>query len=60
MTDLTAKEMIATICRSLEETRATFARQRRAKRNARIRQIGIMCVVFVTGIAVGALLVTAL
>jgi hypothetical protein len=60
MTDLTADEMFDRIAQSLKENNAELAREQRAERTARIRQIAIMCIIFITGIAAGALLVTAL
>jgi hypothetical protein len=60
MTDLTADEMFKRIVRSLKENSAELAREQRAEQNARVRQIAIMCLIFVGGIAAGALLITAL
>jgi hypothetical protein len=52
--------MFDRIAQSLKENNAELAREQRAERTARIRQIAIMCIIFITGIAAGALLVTAL
>jgi len=60
MTDLTANEMFNRIVRSLKENSAELARERRAEQNAHARQIIVMCIIFVAGIAAGALLVSAL
>ena len=56
MTDL----IFDRIVQSLRENNAELAREQRAERTARVRQIVIMGVIFITGIAAGALLVTAL
>jgi uncharacterized membrane protein YoaK (UPF0700 family) len=60
MTDLTTDEMAERIIRSLKENSAELAKQQQAERNARVRQIVVVCLIFVTGVAVGALLVTTL
>jgi uncharacterized membrane protein YoaK (UPF0700 family) len=60
MTDVTGDERADRIIRSLKENSAELARELRAARNTRVRQIVVMCLIFVTGVAVGALLVTAL
>ena len=60
MTDLTADERAERIIRSLKENSAELARELRAERTARIRQVLVMGLVFVTGVAAGALLVTVL
>jgi hypothetical protein len=60
MSNLSANEKFDRILRSLNENNAELAREQRGERTARIRQITIMCIIFITGIAAGALLVTAL
>ena len=60
MTDLTADEMFNRLVRSLKENSAELARERRAEQSARVRQIAVVCIIFVTGVAAGALLMTAL
>jgi hypothetical protein len=60
MTDLTTDEMAERIIRSLRENSAELAREQQAQRSARVRQIVVVCLIFVTGVAVGALLVTTL
>jgi hypothetical protein len=60
MTDMSANEKFDRILRSLKENNAELAREQRSEQTARIRQITIMCIIFITGIAAGALLVTAL
>jgi hypothetical protein len=60
MTDLTADEMYDRILRSLKENSAEFVRQERAEKTARLRKALVFCLVFAAGVAVGALLVTAL
>ncbi len=60
MTDRAADEISERIIRSLKENSAEFVRERRARQNARIRRILVMCLIFATGIAVGALITSAL
>ena len=60
MTDLTSDELSERIVRSLKENSVELAREQRSARNARIRHIIVTCLVFITGIAAGALLVSAL
>jgi uncharacterized membrane protein YoaK (UPF0700 family) len=60
MTALTADEKFDRVLRSLQKNSADFVRKERAKRNARTRLLLAMCVIFAAGVAVGALLVTAL
>jgi hypothetical protein len=60
MTTFTADEMHDRILRSLQENSAYFANQERARRTARLRSILWSCLLFVSGAAVGALLVLAL
>ena len=60
MTDLTADEMRERIIRSLNENNAELARELREERIAPIRRVAIMCLVFFTGMAAGALLMAAL
>ena len=55
MTDLTGDERAEKIIRSLKENSAELAGEQRAARNARIRQIVVMCLIFVTGLVAGAL-----
>jgi hypothetical protein len=60
MTALTTDELAERIVRSLNENNAELARELRAERTARVRQILVMAFIFVAGVAAGALLVTAL
>jgi hypothetical protein len=60
MTHLTTDEMADRLIRSLQENSAELDRRQRAERNARARRIALICLVFLSGIAVGALLVAAL
>jgi hypothetical protein len=53
-------EFAAKIVRSLKENSAELAREQRSQKFARTRQLGLMCVIFVVGLAAGALLITAL
>jgi len=59
MSDLAADQLFERILRSLKENSAEFAREKRARRHARIRQIVYVCVLFAGGILVGALLMKA-
>lgn len=56
MTDLTSHEMAERIIRSLKENSADFERQRRAQRNAGLRRVLVITLVFAVGLTVGALL----
>jgi hypothetical protein len=60
MTDLTSAELRERIIRSLNETRAKIARERRAERLAPVRRIALTCLIFVSGMAAGALTVALL
>ena len=60
MTDLTAEEMAERIVRSLKENSAKFERQRHAQRDAIVRRCLVVSIVFVVGVAAGALLKAAL
>ena len=60
MTDLTAEEMAERIVRSLKDNSAKFERQRHAQRNAFVRRFLVVSLVFVVGVAAGALLKAAL
>ena len=60
MTDMTADEMYDRILRSLKENSAELAREERARRYAPVRRALVICLIFAAGVAVGALLVTAL
>jgi len=60
MTDVAADQLFERILRSLKENSAEFARRERARRHARIRRIIFVCLVFASGVAAGALLMTAL
>ena len=60
MTDLTSREMAERIIRSLKENSSDFERQRRAQRNASVRRILVIFVIFAVGLAAGVLLKAAL
>jgi hypothetical protein len=60
MSDVAADQLFERILRSLKENSAEFARERRVRRNARIRQIVYVCVIFAAGLAIGALLTKVL
>jgi hypothetical protein len=60
MSDVAADQLFERILRSLRENSAEFARNKRAQRSARIRQIVYVCVIFASGIALGALLTKVL
>jgi hypothetical protein len=60
MTRLTTDEMAERIIRSLDENSAELARELRAERTARVRQITVIGLIFVSGMVAGALLVSAL
>ena len=60
MTDLTSREMAERIIRSLKENSSDFERQRRAQRNAGVRRILVIFVIFAVGLAAGVLLKAAL
>jgi hypothetical protein len=60
MTALTTDEVAERIVRSLNENNAELARELRAERAGRVRQILMMASIFVAGVAAGALLVTVL
>jgi hypothetical protein len=60
MINLTADERAERIIRSLDENNAELARELRAERNGRTRQIVVMGLIFITGLVAGALLVIAL
>jgi hypothetical protein len=56
----TADNFADKIVRSLKENSAELAKEQRSQKFARTRQLGLMCVIFVAGLAAGALLITAL
>jgi hypothetical protein len=60
VTALTTDEVAERIIRSLKENSAELAGELRAERHARVRRIAVMGLVFVIGVAAGALLMTAL
>jgi hypothetical protein len=60
MTDFTADEWADRIIRSLKENSAELAREERARRNAPIRRVLVMGLIFAAGVATGALLVAAI
>jgi hypothetical protein len=60
MTDRAADERAERIIRSLKENSADFVRKRRAQQNARVHRILHMGLIFVIGVAIGALIVSAL
>jgi hypothetical protein len=60
MTDLSTDEMMKRIVQSLKENSAELAKERRDEQQARARQIVLFCIIFITGIAAGTLLATAL
>ena len=60
MTSLTTDEMADRIVRSLKKNSSELATEQRSAANARIRQIGLVCLVFATGLAAGAALMIAL
>ena len=60
MSDVAADQLFERILRSLRENSAEFARNKRAQRSARIRQIVYVCVIFASGIVLGALLTKVL
>jgi hypothetical protein len=57
---ISTDEFAAKIVRSLRENSAELAREQRSQKFARARQLGLMCIIFVAGVAAGALLITAL
>ncbi|MEJ0074003.1 MAG: hypothetical protein WDO17_00910 [Alphaproteobacteria bacterium] len=60
MTSLTTDEMADRIVRSLKSNSVELAREQRSAANAKMRQIGLVCLVFATGLAAGVALVLAL
>jgi uncharacterized membrane protein YoaK (UPF0700 family) len=60
MSDVAADQLFERILRSLKENSAEFARKKRAQRSERIRQIVYVCVIFASGIVLGALLTKVL
>jgi len=60
MSDVAADQLFERILRSLKENSAEFVREKRAQRNARIRQIVYVAVVFAAGVALGAVLTKVL
>ena len=60
MTDLSTDEMMKRIVQSLKANSAELAEERRAEERARVRQIVLICIIFIAGIAAGTLLATAL
>jgi hypothetical protein len=56
MTGLTSDELFERILRSLKENSAEFARKERARRMAPIRRIVFGCLIFASGVIVGALM----
>jgi len=60
VTALTTDEVAERIIRSLKENSAELASELRAERHARVRRIAVMGLVFIVGVAAGALLMTAL
>ena len=60
MSDMAADQLFDRILRSLKENSAEFVREKRARRNAQIRQIVYVCIVFAAGIGLGALLMKVL
>jgi hypothetical protein len=60
MSDVAADQLFERILRSLKENSAEFVREKRARRNARIRQIVYVAVVFAAGIALGVVLTKVL
>jgi hypothetical protein len=60
MSDVAADQLFERILRSLKENSAEFVREKRARRNTRIRQIVYVAVVFAAGIALGVVLTKVL
>jgi len=60
MSDVAADQLFERILRSLKENSAEFVREKRARRNARIRQIVYASATFASGVAIGALLMKVL
>lgn len=60
MSDVAADQLFERILRSLKENSAEFAREKHARRNARIRQIAYVGAIFASGVAIGALLTKVL
>lgn len=60
MGDVAADQLFERILRSLKENSAEFVREKCARRNAPIRQIVYACVVFASGVVIGALLMKVL
>jgi len=60
MASLSNDEMADRIVRSLKENSAELAGEQRSRGNARVLRYGLICLVFVAGVAAGALIATAL
>lgn len=60
MASLSNDEMADRIVRSLKENSAELAAEQRSRGNERALRYGLICLVFVAGIAAGALIATAL
>jgi hypothetical protein len=60
MTAFTSDEIYERLLRSLQQNSAYCAERLRAERTARLRSIVEMCVLFASGVAVGALLIRIL
>ena len=60
LASLSNDEMADRIVRSLKENSAELAAEQRSQGNARVLRYGLICLVFVAGIAAGALIATAL
>jgi hypothetical protein len=56
MTSMTTDEMADRIVRSLKDNSAELAKEQRLAERGKKRQIGFVCLIFVVGIAAGALL----
>jgi hypothetical protein len=60
MTELTSREWADRIVQSLKDNSADFKREERAKRNAKVRRILVVSLIFAAGLGVGVLLKAAL
>ncbi|MEA2950112.1 MAG: hypothetical protein QOI40_5442, partial [Alphaproteobacteria bacterium] len=57
---LTSDEWADRIIQSLKDNSADFKKQRRAQRNAKVRRILVVSLIFAAGLGVGVLLKAAL
>jgi hypothetical protein len=60
MTNLASHEWAERIIQSLKDNSADFKKQRRAQRNAKVRRILVVSLIFAAGLGVGVLLKAAL